>query len=339
MDSTPPRKGSKTLYTLTPTKNSKNNIDKIFNDNFIQHLYKKIPIIGYDNLLNLIIEYCEKKDKKFYLNNITRVLRSIYNLAPLGGFNNVSNKVFDKNGKFIKSYIIRAHGLIEGIIHTTLNYYNLNFITNINTLNKFNNNILGPRLYEVMNIVNGISLDEYIKNLFNSKITINEKKNILISILINISIKLQYLQNICGFIHGDLNEQNIFVNAETLDITFIDFGKSSIKLPIYTNYNLILFAPSDENLDFQYILDLNIFEQLKAIDLFYLIEKLSRFNRTAFSNFKEYLDIINFIKMNYKIKVNSSMELFEFVHSNKFFDNSEIIKLYPENFIRILESI
>ena len=144
---------------------------------------------------------------------------------------------------------------------------------------------------------------------------------------------------LCGFIHGDLNEQNIFVNAETLDITFIDFGKSSIKLPIYTNYNLILFAPSDENLDFQYILDLNIFEQLKAIDLFYLIEKLSRFNRVAFSNFNNYLDIINLIKINYKIKVNSSMELFEFVHSNKFFDNSEIIKLYPENFIRILESI
>ena len=340
MSSTPPRKELKKSYSLTPTKNNnKNNLSKIFNDNFIEYLYKKIPIVRYNNLLNLIAEYCEKIDKRWYLNNITRVLRTVYELAPLGGFNNINNKVFDKNGKIIKSYIIRAHGLIEGIIHTTLNYYNLKFTTNMNTLNKFNNNILGPRLYEVMNIADGISLDEYIKNLFNSTIMINEKKEILIKILINISIKLQYLQNICGFIHGDLNEQNIFVNIETLDIIFIDFGKSTIKLPVYINYNLILSAPSDENLDFQYILDLNEFEQLKAIDLFYLIEKLSRFNRTAFSNFKEYLDIINFIKMNYKIKVNSSMELFEFVHSSQFFNNSEITKLYPENFIRILELI
>ena len=127
---------------------------------------------------------------------------------------------------------------------------------------------------------------------------------------------------------------------ETLDITFIDFGKSIIKLPIYTSYSLILFAPSDENLDFQYILDLNEFEQLKAIDLFYLIEKLSRFNKNSFTNFDKYLEIINLIKINYKkIKVNNRMELFEFVHSSEFFNNSEITKLYPENFIRILELI
>lgn len=360
MDSTPPRKESKKKYNFTPNKNNRNNgnihsfgtpvsselsynqtlkksnLSKIFNDEFIEYINNKIPILKYENLLELIINYCDKLNKRLYLSNITSSLRTICNLAKLNGFNNTNNIVFQKNGKFIKSYIIRGHGLIEGLIHATINYYTLNnFSPMMNSLNRSKNNT--SRFNEIMNISNGLSLDEYIKNLFNSDLP--NKKEILIKILINITIKINELQNLCGFIHGDLNEQNIFVNINTLDIFFIDFGRSIINLPIYTNYNLILYSPTNENLNYKYILDLNNNEVFKGLDLFYLIEKLSRFNKSAFSNFNNYIDIINSIKSNYNIKVNNRMELFEFIYSDEFLFNSDIIKLYPINFIKILELI
>ena len=253
MDSTPPKKESKKIYNFTPNKNNKNNgniypsdtpvsselsyeqtlkktnLSKILNNKFIEYINNKIPILKYKNLLELIINYCDKSNKRLYLSNITSTIRAIYNLAKLNGFNNTNNIVFQKNRKFIKSYIIRGHGLIEGLIHSTINYYTVsNFSPMMNSLNRSKNNT--SRFNEIMNISNGLSLDEYIKNLFNSDLL--NKKEILIRILINITIKINELQDLCSFIHGDLNEQNIFVNTDTLDILFIDFGRSIIKLQI-----------------------------------------------------------------------------------------------------------
>jgi serine/threonine protein kinase len=205
--------------------------------------------------------------------------RKTYKLSELSPFNNFNNQVFQKNNKYIKSYVTRANGLIESIIHSTLNYYTLNnFTTYVNIVNKSNNN----RLEEVMNKANGISLENYIINLFNSENSnILNKKNKLLHILKKIAENLYQLQNICGFIHGDLNEQNIFIDDIDKKVLFIDFGRSTVKIPLYDKQFYILSSPVNENINSKYPLDISLDTRLKGIDLFYLIENYTNHHKPS----------------------------------------------------------
>jgi serine/threonine protein kinase len=172
-------------------------------------------------------------------------------------------------------------------------------------------------------------------HLFNSDA--NNKKQLMIYILQKIAINLLVLQNVCGFIHGDLNEQNIFINASDGSVLFIDFGRSTCRIPIYNTRACILSTPVAENLSYRYSLDINNEPRLKAIDLFYLVEKLSRFRRNSFNNYEDFISIINEIKGN--INVNSMNELFKFIYTDSFLGNPDIEKFYPEIFIKNLATL
>jgi len=321
----------------SPLKKTKNTVS--FNKTFIKYLSSIIPVLN-NNLFELIIDYSNELDhfkRKESLQKITKELREVSSLGPSSPFNNNENKVYSQHNKVIKSYPFRAKGLIEGIIHATLCYSFQNIYTpTVNIIQKSDNhNNNKNRLHETMNIAPGLSLEEYIIHLFNSNA--DDKKELMIYVLQKIAINLLVLQNVCGFIHGDLNEQNIFINESDGSVLFIDFGRSTCRIPTNNGNYAILSMPVSENLSYTYTLDINEDSQLKAIDLFYLIEKLSRFKKNSFSNFDQFMSIINQIKGN--IKVNSKKELFEFVYTDSFLSNSEIKKFYPENFIKNLVTL
>lgn len=300
-------------------------------------IMRQLPISG-ENLLKLIIMYTntfDKIKKSELLRNITKELRKKYNLNNLGPFNNLSNKVYVKNNKVIKSYVFRAHGLIEGIIHATLCYLTQDgtkYVPSVNIIKKSNTNNNKNRLHEVMNIAQGLSLEEYIIYLFNSNA--DNKKQLMIYVLQKIALNLLQLQNISGFIHGDLNEQNIFINKSDGSVLFIDFGRSSCRIPTSNGSYAILSTPVDENLSYKYTLDINKDYQLRGIDLFYLIEKLSRFRRNSFNNFDQFMSVIISIKGN--ININQRIELFKVIYTDEFLSNQNLKNFYPENFMNNL---
>lgn len=360
--STPSSTPSLTLSNYSSPKKIK--INKLplnilsLNKSYTSYLFAKIPVLNEDfrklqtppeigslrmipgeNLLKLIITYSNSQneiEKKESLQNITKELRKKYNLNNIGPFNNLNNKVSMKNNKVIKSYVFRAHGLIEGVIHATLCYLTqgaFKYVPSVNIIKKLNtNNNNKNRLYEVMNIAPGLSLEHYIINLFNSNE--DNKKQLMIYVLIKIAQNLLQLQNICGFIHGDLNEQNIFINQSDGSVLFIDFGRSICRIPTSNGSYAILSTPVDENLSYKYTLDINKDYRLKGIDLFYLIEKLSRFRSGSFNNFDQFLSIINQIKGN--MKVNQRMELFKVIYTDEFLSNQNLENFYPENFMNNL---
>lgn len=307
---------------------------------YLSYLFTKIPVLN-GNLLKLIITYSNSQnesEKKESLRNITKELRLAHKLKNLDPFNNLNNKVSIKNNKVIKSYVFRAHGLIEGIIHVTLCYLiqdGTKYVPSVNIIDKSNTNNNKNRLHEVMNIAPGLSLEQYIMNLFNSNA--DNKKQLMIYVLHKIAQNLLQLQNISGLIHGDLNEQNIFINQSDGSVLFIDFGRSSCRIPTSNGSYAILSTPVAENLSYKYTLDINKDYRLKGIDLFYLIEKLSRFRRNSFNNFDQFISIINQIKG--PIKVNQSMELFKVIYTDEFLSNQNLKNFYPENFINNLVTL
>lgn len=316
----------------SPSKKRRSNILSL-NESFKAYLFTIIPVLN-EKLLKLIINYSNLQnefEKKESLRNITKELRiEVENLDP---FNNLTNETYKQNNKYIKSYVFRANGLIEGIIHTALCYLTRDLdkhIPSINIIQKLNN-----RLHETMNIAPGLSLEEYIIHLFNSDD--DNKKELMIYILQKIAQNLLELQNRCGFIHGDLNEQNIFINKFDGSILFIDFGMSTCRIPTSNGRYFILSMPVSENLSYKHTLDINEDVRLKSIDLFYLVEKLSRFRKDSFKNYEQFISIINEIKGN--MKVNSSKELFEFIYTNRFLDNPIVKNFYPENFINNLGTL
>ena len=318
----------------SPSKKRRSNILSL-NESFKAYLFTIIPLLN-ENLLKLIITYSNSQnefEKKESLRNITKKLRLAHKLGNLDPFNNALNKAYKQNNKYIKSYVFRANGLIEGIIHTALCYLTRDLdkhISSINIIQKLNN-----RLHETMNIAPGLSLEEYTMNLFNSDA--DNKEELMIYVLIKIAQNLLELQNRCGFIHGDLNEQNIFINKFDGSILFIDFGMSTCRIPTSNGRYFILSMPVSENLSYKHTLDINEDVRLKSIDLFYLVEKLSRFRKDSFENYKQFISIINEIKGN--MKVNSSKELFEFVYTDSFLGNPIVKNFYPENFINNLGTL
>jgi serine/threonine protein kinase len=209
------------------------------------------------------------------------------------------------------------------------------YVPAVNIIDKSNTNNNKNRLHEVMNIAPGLSLEEYIIYLFNS--TADNKKQLMIYVLQKITLNLLQLQNISGLIHGDLNEQNIFINQSDGSVLFIDFGRSTCRIPLNNNNYSILSMPVDENLSYKYTLDINKDYRLRGIDLFYLIEKLSRFRRDSFNNFDQFISIINQIKGN--ININQRLELFKVIYTEHFLSNPNIVNFYPENFIKNLETL
>ena len=180
---------SNTSINNSPSKKRRNNILS-FNESFSAYLFTIIPLLN-ENLLKLIITYSNSQnefEKKESLRNITKELRLAHKLGNLDPFNNALNKAYKQNNKYIKSYVFRANGLIEGIIHATLCYFTLNsnkYIPTVNIIQKANNykNNYKNRLHEVMNIAPGLSLEEYTMNLFNSNV--DNKKELMIYVFKN----------------------------------------------------------------------------------------------------------------------------------------------------------
>ena len=360
--STPPSSPShKRVLNETP-KIKKMNINEnlsffppknnIFLNNY---LYKNIPILKNINLFNSIIEYCKqlkkytKTDKESHLrlgiiNEINSNLTHIKNnYEKINSINSDSN-IINKNNKIIKRHELRADGLIEGIINCAVHYYSNDSTVNSNLKISTNNHF-----YQMMNKANGITLSEFIIELYNSDIP--NKNLFLLDVLKEIALKLDYLQKSCGFIHGDFHSGNIFVNYldenNSINITFIDFGYTTIQFP--NKNNLLISGITEVNLQRRYQLNLEEEPLLKAVDLFHLIQDLKSYelNNNIFTPF---FDLINKIQNIYfknfdkkllkKYKSNhfftSSTDFYSKKNNNK--KNSFEI-LIPENFIQNIDDL
>jgi hypothetical protein len=336
----------------TPVKRSYINYNN--NNRFLDNLIQNIPILENTNLLESIFEYCNllhtyhSSNKESYIrfgiidkiNNILKNIKNNYIKTNSIKTNNENNDIIKIENKIIKKHSLKADGLIESIINNIVYYCSSDSTVKSNLSISTNN-----KFYQIMNYAEGISLGEFIIELYNSNNIIN-KDLFLLNILKEVAIKLNYLQNSCGFIHGDLHSGNIFINYSSnnrIDITFIDFGYSTIKFP---NTDFLISGVTDVNLQSKYQFDLNIDEYLKSVDLFHLIENLVSFklmiNETEKYKFKTFFNLINNIRMKYlldfNIKLFSNYRSIHFITSSNIFQDNRFNILMPDEFIELIDN-
>ena len=331
---------------------------------YVEHLYEHIPILKYSiddiPLLQQVLNYCleckiNRGNKESFIryNSLENIRLSLNQITKKinsnSGFNNNNTYVIENkknSSKIIKVVPIKPLALIEAIIFCTLDYINKNkyknnnkkFIPNINITSN------NEKLYLKMSKAPGISLGHFIIDIYKDN-EIDNKDQLLLDILIDISKKLEYLQKNYGFIHGDFHSGNIFVeydnNTRKIIINFIDFEYSTIKL-LSNKENIILTSPVSENISRRNILNLDEKNEysLKALDLFHLIEDLNTFQmktetvRAFNGNFKKFQDFVDKLKSLYKINGSLNGKIHISTRKNNFFNNS-FSNLYPENFSKI----
>ena len=342
------------------------------------YLISKIPILNDEVLLQSILNYCyetmnTKYNKIQYIKESLKKfegrLIEIYNFIIINKDETKKAIINIRNQKIIKSSPISAEALIEGVICATLEYYDRNITAN--SYININKNDKGKnRLFITMNKIIGKSLGTYIiENIYNNEnIPQNMKNEVLMIVLKKISERLLYLQKICGFIHGDFHGENIFIipinNGNDIDIKFIDFGYSVIRLPTIDNKKIILTGAVSENYERKYVMDLTSSsdEYLKGLDLFHLLQSLKGIennivmrngnyyfksdmhnisNETLiifkdynlFNELLEYLSKLYLINFNKK-KFRGLSKYHNFTRSNNFYKiDDEYHILYPEKFI------
>ena len=334
------------------------------NNNFVNnYLCKNIPILKDKELFDYVLNYCyqlknytkSNKDshlKQGIIKEINSKLTQIKNNYEKINSINSENNIINRNNKIIKRHKLSANGLIEGIINCILHYYSDNSTINSNLKISQNNHF-----YQIMNKANGISLENFIIELYNSNE--NNKDLLFLNVLKAISEKLDYLQNNYNFIHGDFHSGNIFVYLDKnniIDITFIDFGYTTINFPFKNN--LLISGITESNLQRRNELNLKEEPLLKAIDLFHLIQNLKSFelsnklliNKKIYNKLNSFFILINKIQNIYfknfdkKILTNYKTNHF-FTSSNEFFsrinynNNSSFEILIPSNFIKKIDTL
>jgi len=365
--STPPSSPShKKVLNETP-KYKKMNINEnlslfppennIFLNNY---LYKNIPILKNKDLFKSVIKYCNElkiytrpdKESHLRLDFIEKINLELIELKKIcdkiNSIYSVSS-IIHKRNKIIKRHELRADGLIEGIINCIVHYYSNDSTIKSNLKISKNNHF-----YQIMNKANGVMLSQFIIDLYNNDRP--DKNLFLLKVLKKIASKLDYLQKSCGFIHGDFHSGNIFVNYldrnNSINITFIDFGYTTIKFP--NRNNLLISGITESNLQRKYQLNLEKEPLLRAIDLFHLIQDLesykSSINKKEYSKFYLFFDLINKIQ-NIYFK-NFNIEIFNAYKSNHLFTSSDHFFstknnnkdssfeiLIPENFIQNIDGL
>jgi hypothetical protein len=332
-----PQKTSTTLVSTPPRNNKINNNfpqNIKINQDFYDYLKKKISFLDED-LLELVIQYSFTSNLTLineYLNSINNTNINIPSTTNIIYINNNVGKIHRDMAK----------GLIESIIHATLNYYERNNLTKtipelIKVIKK------NGTLIQIMKKINGQTLQEYI--LENSS-----NNNKLLDILKRVAEKLSVLQNNYGFIHGDFHSMNIMISNN--QIYFIDFGRSSIIVPTDNGF-IILAGYMDDVLTRKRIKE-NIlkYPHLKAVDLFHLFNDISQYDNTNIRNFMNYIKTMymNRNVRNMENPTNKSVKrqkkgfnqvsqitrtnLFLHLNSPPYSLNYEF--LYPENFEKII---
>ena len=332
-----PQKTSATLVS-TPPRNNKinNNFPKNIkmNEDFYNYLKKKISFLD-DDLLQLVIQYS-------FTSNLTLINEYLHSKRTNNNNINIPSNmnIIYINNDLGKIHRNMAKGLIESIIHATLNYYERN--NSEKTIPELIKVIKKDgTLIQIMEKINGQSLQEYIlENRSNS--------NKLLDILKRVAEKLSLLQNNCGFIHGDFHSMNIMISNN--QIYFIDFGRSSIMVPTDNGF-IILAGYIDDILSRKRIKE-NILEypHLKAIDLFHLFNDISEYNISNIYNFMNYIKTMymNRNVRNMENPTNKSVKrqktgfnqvsqitrtnLFLHLNSPPYYLNYQF--LYPENFAK-----
>lgn len=343
------------MNKYSPIKASKN-INYNISSDYIIKLQNDIPILLDGYLLNLIFQYINDTSTMKSSNKENIIKNGILNkIDKYLIVANTMNIVELENNKYTKIHNFEennlAHGLIESIIHSTLNYYDIKENLNISVAMKVN--IKNKKLYQKMNISKGILLNEFIIQLYGNN-NIENKNNFLLIILQKIAYKLSVLQELCGFIHGDFHSGNIFINIieNDVEITFIDFGYSVINLPNDSNQTILLCAPVSQNISRKYMMNLKEEPLLKAVDLFHLIENLKSFENSNNINkiikFDQFIKLIDEVRKlyfsnfdrkivysrNYSTRHNftASQRFFEKINYN--LENS-FEYLFPDNFIKL----
>lgn len=365
--------------------------------NFKEFLISKIPIMKDEELLKLLLEYCNisndliifntsgspgskgtssiislKKDKIREINNELNNIKETYTnhtkyltrTSKENKNNNNENRpkilnLINNESKKIKSHKIETKSLIEAIINCSLNFYEQQSENNNKKIVNSSMSIVSNRMYHIMNNLKGENLGKFIIRIYYSNLS--NKNKYLLNLLKEIASILLYLQNECGFIHGDfhsgniiiipkngINNENELVNINDLEnnnykIFFIDFGNSTIRLPLNNDNSLILSTPSDENIKRKNSLDLNKYPSLRGVDLFHLIQSLDSIEKDEFifegNMNNEYYNLFKKIIIKIKtmyhfnsfIKIN---DIYNFTRSNNFgLQNNSI--LYPQEFINL----
>jgi serine/threonine protein kinase len=318
-------------------------MSNILDQNYLNGLRQKIPVLQNDILLQHIIIYANKMANK---EDITPILNKINEL--LQSQNNIyfqSYTYVNKNGvSYVKTHKLNTASIIEAIIEYTLHFYDNSSCPDLismeinNIPNKNYPKNIKKRFKQKMELLSNneyISFGDYVVECFNA-LDSNEQefKNILIAI----ANKIYYLQQF-GFIHGDFHSGNIYINRKNREIRIIDFGYSCIQLPLNNNTlsTFLLCVPVTEYKDPRNTqLRLPYNDDIRKIDLFHLICNLGSFNIPKLNNFiNNIFADYNTNKIKNKIKSDYTQHLL--TCSKDLFSISDFFK--PEIFITKINEI
>jgi hypothetical protein len=294
-----------------------------FDPEYLTFIQERIPIMKDIELQELVLDYCYNYSR----NNIPIINRSNYlkkeylskisnRISQLNEYNipneNINNRKNENNNTYIRVFgnrLIKVTNkntsisgpFIEALINVTLFYYQIYNSSEIKSIIDCNfTKSSSGYLYQNMERIEFPTLFEFIVDLYNerSNIDATSKNRILLNVLLKISEQLNNLQNICGFIHGDFHSGNIFVNYlsdDNINIYFIDFGYSVVKLPIISNNSKEYILSSSQKFNLKYN-SMNLYNNpnLRRIDLFHLFRDFYSLINSIINinNFSSKLDII-----------------------------------------------
>lgn len=247
-------------------------------------------------------------------------------------YNNGQSKIY----KFIvdkkkKIQLLIAKTFIEFIIQSILNYIYLKYVPEVNYLafyktnstNKLLNkpnieNTLGTeKLYIVMDYVEGITLNIFLKKELIKINDIKEREKIIIEILMYISDIIYTYQIRCNFVHGDLNLNNILIsyfeknNGIKINyIKIIDFGSSSLNVKI-DNIDYLIYDNSKKTTKL-YLNTINYKAFSLSGDLLYLLIQIL---------FDKEIEESNLMSNNFKNKIKKLFNI-------NYRDNEDLVNRY-----------
>jgi hypothetical protein len=401
-NNTPIKKNSNNITSFSDNNNDNNNFnnnDFHFEDNFLKYIKNIIPFFN-KKLENLLIEYTiqyrtmkpsDIKPKNLINGILSKINTELINISNNSKYKNINNNNDEQkmivgktnkiitskeyNGKNVINKIqkITHKAFIEVFINCVLYYYselhNLNCIVPVIKLEISKNGNFHHIMEDIStnNSINtSVELGQYIISLFNS--SVENKNKILFEVFKKIAQKLEHLQQICSFVHGDFHPGNIFIkhnkynlnDIDNITITIIDFGFSVVKLPIINKNDCILASVEDIILKANPYINIQNEKSFhyKSIDLLFLIVyywKLVEYDNVVtnyynentqshthknikniigphFLLFKKFIKVLSSLFINKKI-----IEQFSDVH--ELFIDDLLIKLkhhylYPENFIK-----
>ena len=348
------------------------NTDIYINDftNYLLSLYNKNIIIKINSIfedLEYFIKNPRSKDgfemKIALLNSISTVFNKIImksdNKYYTGGFDYETNKyiqkdksvdVYEYKDKIIKRIKIGEEDheiftlFFESLMHSYLYYLNNDYVTKIYYVSLSTSKIFGDIISERKEV----TFDDFLTSNLKNVRTL-DKYYLILTISIELANIINFYQNKCNFVHGDLKANNFMVYFDKNDkknkwkIKLIDFGFSGLNIK-FNNKIYYITNPDSYHSPNMYNVNIMYDKSKQILDLlFYTLyilinSSMLYINNSIVNRLVKILDIDNFnnIQKYYNNKLDTKY-IYKYVRQVRLDKLKYYKNFIPSKYIAILE--